>query len=232
MPNPRYDLLLADADNTLFDFHAAEKAALADALAQWGLPRDEGVTLLYSRINQSLWEAHERGEISQEALKTERFLRLLRHLPPARVGAPALALAFTEHLGRYAFLMPGALSFVRAVHPHMPIVLVTNGIARVQRARLMRSQIAPYIAGAFISEEVGASKPDPRMLLMAMEHMGIGDKGRAILLGDSLSADIEAARRGGIACIHLCGPGNTSPHSPADFQAESLEEAQRILLGG
>ncbi len=232
MPKRNYSLLLSDADNTLFDFYAAEKATLHDALSFCGLPFSEETAALYSRINESLWKAYERREITQEELRIIRFGRLLSHFPQASHTAEEVGTCFTDCLGQYAFLLPGALDFVKTVHKIMPIVLVTNGIASVQRSRLQKSEIAPYIAEAVISGEIGSSKPDPKMIHVAMEKMNVTDKSSVILLGDSLTADIEAARRAGIASIHLCGQGNKQAKSPAGFQAETLEDACKILLGG
>ena len=231
MPATPYSLLLSDADNTLFDFFAAEKAALRDALSVCGLPFTNETAALYSSINDGLWKAYERREITQESLRVERFRRLLAHFPEVSLAPEEVGRHFTDRLGQYAYLLPGALEFVKAVHPLMPIVLVTNGITTVQKARLAKSEIAPYIARAVISEEIGASKPDPKMLFAAMEQMGVTDKSQVILLGDSLTADIEAARRAGIKSIHLCGPGKKDENSPADFQAETLREALELLLG-
>ncbi len=231
MPASRYSLLLSDADNTLFDFYAAEEAALRDALSFCGLPFSEETARLYSRINEALWKAYERREVTQEELRILRFQRLLSHFPEASHTAEEVGNCFTGRLGQYAFLLPGALEFVKTVHKAMPIVLVTNGIASVQRSRLQKSEIAPYIAEAVISGEIGSSKPDPQMIHVAMEKMNVTDKSSVILLGDSLTADIEAARRAGIASIHLCGQGFRQAKSPADFQAETLADACKILLG-
>ena len=225
-----YSLLLSDADNTLFDFYAAEKAALRDAMAFCGLTFNDEAAAQYSRINEALWKAYEKKEITQEALRVERFHQLLSHFPDTGFSAEDVGQRFTDRLGQYAFLLPGAFEFVKEVSKHMPIVLVTNGIASVQKSRLQRSEIAPYIKDAVISGEIGSSKPDPQMLYVAMERMSIPDKSRVILLGDSLTADIEAARRAGVASIHLCGEGNRQDVSPADYQAETLVDARHILL--
>ncbi len=226
-----YSLLLSDADNTLFDFYAAEESALRDALSYCGLPFSMDTARLYSHINESLWKAYEQKEITQDALRIQRFKLLLDYFPDHCHTPEEVGLVFTDRLGQYAYLMPGALDFVQIVSQHMPIVLVTNGIASVQKSRLQRSVIAPYITDAVISGEIGASKPDPKMLFIAMEKMTITDKSKVILLGDSLSADIKAANRAGIASIHLCGTGKKQAQSPASFQAETLEEARKIILG-
>ncbi len=57
----RYDIVLLDADNTLFDFDAAEAQALAAVLAEFGWPREEGTKRAYLEINRALWSAFDRG---------------------------------------------------------------------------------------------------------------------------------------------------------------------------
>ena len=57
----RYDIVLLDADNTLFDFNAAEARALDAVLAEFGWPRDEETKQTYLEINHALWSAFDRG---------------------------------------------------------------------------------------------------------------------------------------------------------------------------
>ena len=72
----RYDIVLLDADNTLFDFNAAEAQALDAVLAEFGWPRDEGTKQTYLEINHALWSAFDRGEAEESFLTVERFRRL------------------------------------------------------------------------------------------------------------------------------------------------------------
>lgn len=98
----RYRYLLVDNDNTLMDFNASERHALTAALSAFDLPHDAAVCARYHQINRALWEALERGETTQAALKVERFARLLRTLPPGGAAAEALAARFQEELSRRA----------------------------------------------------------------------------------------------------------------------------------
>ena len=69
----QYTCLLFDADNTLLDFSAAEKKAFRETCQTAGiLCSDEGYRQ-YSHINDGLWKKLERGEITAEKLKVERF---------------------------------------------------------------------------------------------------------------------------------------------------------------
>ena len=48
---PRYDVVLFDADNTLFDFDRSEREALAGLLRAHGLPGGAADVALYHKIN-------------------------------------------------------------------------------------------------------------------------------------------------------------------------------------
>jgi len=60
-----YDIILMDADDTLFDFEKAEEFAFRRAMQEFRLPYSEDHRQLYRKINQNLWEALERGETTQ-----------------------------------------------------------------------------------------------------------------------------------------------------------------------
>jgi len=222
----RYDILLCDADETLFDFPSGEKQALIDTFLSFGLEADENVTALYHQINDALWKALERGEITQEKLKTERFRQLIE-IKNLALTPEAMADAYVHNLSRQAHLMPGAEAFCQAVSAKMPIYLVTNGISIIQRARLQRSTIAPYIADIIISQEVGARKPDPAMLEVALSKAGI-EKEKAVMLGDSITADIPAANSAGVDSILITW--GKSIKSAATYHVKDLREAQAIIL--
>ena len=61
-----------------------------------------------------------------------------------------------------------------------------------------------------------------------LEALGCADPREAVLLGDSLSADIGCARAAGIDSIWLAPAGQSSPLPT--WIAHSLAEAERILL--
>ena len=205
----RYRYLLADNDNTLMDFFAAEAAALRDTLREFDLPTDDATVRLYSGINDALWKALERGETTQGELKVERFRQLLEALQEAR-DAVAVAAAYAGHLSEHADLMPGCMEFLQTVHRHMKIALVSNGVSAIQRGRLSRCPFTPLLDAIIISEEIGVSKPDPRMVEAALQALGCTDKKEAVLLGDSLTADIAAAKNAGIDAIWLNPKGDAA----------------------
>lgn len=225
----RYRYLLADNDNTLMDFDAAERKSLRDALTAFGKPFSDEVFTTYHHINKLLWEALERGETTQAALKIERFAQLCQHYGWQDVDAKALAVTFQDKLSTHADLLPGALHLLQAVHGKMKIALVSNGVSATQRGRLSVCEFTPLLDAVIISEEIGVSKPNPLMVEKALDLLGCTDKREAVFLGDSHSADIAAAHNAGVDSIWLTRHGK-GQSDKATYIVESLEEAEALLL--
>jgi 2-haloacid dehalogenase len=193
-----YKAVFFDADDTLFDYPKAERAALRACLREFGLRIELGILIdSYRRHNLELWQAFERGETDQAALRVERFRRVA-----AEFGIPGLPLErisafYLEALSRQPQLMPGALATVRALAKKFPLALVTNGIASVQRPRFAASPITAYFQAVVISEEAGVAKPDPRIFAPALRKIGV-EAGEVLYVGDSVTSDMAAARNAGM----------------------------------
>ena len=59
----KYEILLFDADNTLFDFSLAERAAISETMRAFGIVPTEALVCSYSEVNDRMWKMLERGEI-------------------------------------------------------------------------------------------------------------------------------------------------------------------------
>lgn len=223
-----YTWLLFDADGTLFDYDRAERLALERTLAHFGVELDEATLQSYRRFNGQVWAAFEQGAISSLALRFRRFELLFLELG-LHIDAAACSDLYLRNLGQVADLLPGALEVVRALHGHYRLALVTNGLQEVQRPRLERSAIAPYIAELIISEEVGAAKPAPAYFDAARARIGNPPKEQVLLIGDNWSSDIAGAHGCGIdACWY--NPGRRTPPGPVKYEIQALEELLDVLL--
>lgn len=225
-----YEYVLFDADNTLFDFDAAEHTALEATLAHYDLPGGDAVHKYYQAVNAALWAAHERGEVSRDALVVERFAALLGELGAQR-DAAALNSYYLARLGEDAGLLPGAEALCQALAPCCTLAIVTNGVGRVQRGRLARSPLKDLFPYLFISEELGCQKPEKGFFDRVFHSMDIKDPSRVILVGDSLSADIQGAVNAGVSSIwynpkNLPLRGNAVP----TYIAPQFSSIRSILL--
>lgn len=224
----QFRVLLADADGTLFNFHRGERVAISNTFCRFGIPDTAENADVYHRVNDAQWKRLERGETTQARLRVDRFTDFLRET--GLQGDPnALCDYFVEQLAQQRFPMDGAEAFVRAVSAHAPIWLVTNGIARVQHGRFDDCALTPYLSGMVISEEVGKSKPDPAMLFEALNRAGHIAPEDAILIGDSVTADIAAARNAGIRSILFTDGKEPPANHGADFVARTFDQALAVL---
>jgi YjjG family noncanonical pyrimidine nucleotidase len=192
-----YAWIIFDADGTLFDYRAAEAAALQGGFCAVGLPWDPAYGPLYTGINAAIWLEYERGEIDQVRLRTERFERLF-----AEVGLAADTADFSRRylavLARQAALLPGAESVVRRLSGSHRLLLLTNGLAEVQRPRFAAAPIRDCFAEVVISEEVGLAKPDPAIFDLALERAGNPERSAVLVVGDGLSSDIAGGAAAGL----------------------------------
>ena len=192
-----YRYLLFDADGTLFDFERAEAEALRQTLhlheLQWSVRARD----LYRDINQNLWQEFEQGLISKDRLQIERFKRLLEQVPLP--GDPeVINTSYVNELGRCSFLFDGAEDICRRLSDHHKLAIITNGIAGVQYPRFEKSPLAAIISDLFISEEIGYQKPQAEFFTHVLAALQIEDRKSALVIGDSLTADIMGGINAGI----------------------------------
>ncbi|MFP4551315.1 MAG: YjjG family noncanonical pyrimidine nucleotidase [Spirochaetales bacterium] len=228
----RYAPILLDADDTVFDFYAAETFALEKALAEVGYTAPASTYLSeFRRINGPLWEALEAGQIDSQTLRVARFSQLLPLLGLAADPA-TLSTRYLSYLGQADALLPGAIEFLDAVAGKAPVVLLTNGIGVVQRSRLERSGLSARFAAVVISEEVGSQKPDPAIFEHALNLVPEQPGLSPVMIGDGLGSDIRGAMDAGIESIWVNVRNKPKPDdiSPT-WTVTSLREAIPLVVG-
>jgi len=227
----RYPIVLFDADGTLFDFERTAAAALERTFDEYGLAYRPDHILTYRAIDERLWQALERGEITRARLLVKRFEEFL-----AAIGATADPKAFGDrymgHVAHGTHLIEGAPEVIESLAGHARLALITNGFSTVQRSRFAQAPIADAFETIVISEEIGAAKPDPAIFDETFRRMGNPHKADVLIVGDSLSSDIA----GGIAYgIDTCWFNPTGEPVPADLEIaheiRALHDVPSIVLG-
>ena len=194
----KYKAVLLDADDTIFDFQASERSAFERTAVHFGFPPE--LYPDYHRINDGLWKALERGEVTKERLRVQRY-EMLAEEAGLNYDPRAVTEYYGECLAEGYFLIEGATQLLEALHGRMAVYLCTNGVSEVQRRRIAGTGIAPYLDGVFISEELGAEKPAKAFYDKVFEQIPY-EKSEVIALGDSPSSDIKGAHGYGIdSCI-------------------------------
>jgi len=225
----KYDILLCDIDDTLFDFHKGEAIALENTFRAFDIPLNEETWAAYDAANREQWRKLERGETTSQKLRVDRFAEFLRAIGQER-DADAMSDVMIDNLGQQRWPLPYCVELCGQVSQKMPIWLVTNGIARVQHSRMENCILTPYISGMVISEEMGVSKPNPKMVWEALAQAGVDDLSRAVFLGDSQTSDIAAANNAGVDSILFTNGKDIPADHKATYAVRTLEEACEIIL--
>lgn len=224
---PRYEHVLLDADMTLFDFERSEREALHQVLTDRGYPTDRETVALYLKINSALWDANARGEIDQDFLMVERFAAFMRvkggEHDPRRFNQDYL-----EALAAGGHLLPGAEAFCRTLADGgCKLAIVTNGLPTAQWGRFDRSPLKEVIPHMFVSMELGCQKPQPEFFDQVCAALGIRDRRRAVIIGDSLRTDVLGGNNAGIDAVWY-NPGGL-PQDPAIRPVKTVADYEEIL---
>lgn len=221
----KYRGFIIDADNTLFDFDRAQRDALFESLKllKYSDFSDETYDL-YESINKTLWKSLEEGKIERGSLKVERFRLLLDELQ-IEGDSEKLARLYLKHLGRKDYLLPHAIEVLEYLYRRALLVLLTNGITRVQQERITRSGIEIFFQDIIISEETGLTKPDPAIFLLAAKRINLAPSD-LLCVGDSPSSDIRGGYNAG---MDTCWLRSTSADYPGqepepDYIIDDLRE--------
>ena len=155
----RFDTVLIDVDDTLFDFRKSSFEALVKAFAEIGVTFTEEDMLKYEVFNDQMWKSYELGEIEKDFIYAERFRRYF-----ASIGLDADPVAINRRylleLAEGRNFMPHCKELLQALHGKYLVVIVTNGDTYAQERRIERSGMVQYFDYVFISEQLGTKKPE------------------------------------------------------------------------
>lgn len=194
----KYEIIMFDADETLFDFKKSEKYALKNTMLEFHIEYDENYHLkVYKKINTAIWKELENGLIIQKKLNVERFRRLSDKLN-AGFDEIDFAKSYMKHLSYASFLYDDSMELLENLHKDYRLTIITNGLKDVQYNRIGKSVIAKYLEDIVISEEVEFAKPDPKIFELALKNINHTDKSKVLMIGDNLTSDIQGGINFGI----------------------------------
>ncbi|MBS2097987.1 YjjG family noncanonical pyrimidine nucleotidase [Carboxylicivirga linearis] len=198
----KYKHLFFDLDHTLWDFEANSEETLIELFDSFHLNKyfDDfnDFHARYETHNLYLWSQYRKGNVDKKTLNTQRF-----YLPFSEVGFDDIAIA-QEFAKQYLAvsptktrLFPNTIEVLKKLQPHYQMHIITNGFREVQSKKLKNSGLAPFFKNIYISELIGVQKPHPYFFDYFIRSCNTSKK-EALVIGDSLEADIEGAIKAGI----------------------------------
>ena len=220
--------ILWDVDGTLLDFLAAEKAAVQRLFGEFGLGTcTDGMVARYSAINDAYWKRLERGEITKQEVLTGRFREFFTELGLEADLAEAFNAKFQLALGDTVVYRDDSLTIVKALHGRVRQYVVSNGTVVAQTKKLSRSGLGAWMEGVFLSEQLGAEKPNMAFFEKVFTALPDIDKADMLIVGDSLTSDMQ----GGIAAgIPTCWYNPARLPRPADMEITyEIQDLNQVL---
>jgi 2-haloacid dehalogenase len=227
----KYELLLFDADGTLFDFEKCEAEALNNTLNSFNISSaNHDLPALFKQVNHKIWEEFENKSITADNLKVERFKRYFELIKidtdPGNFSAQYLI-----NLSKGTYLLSGAYELLKSISTDFKIVIVTNGLTSVQKPRFENSAIHSFVDSYVISEEFGIPKPNSEIFEYALSQVDHPEKSTTLMIGDKLSSDIKGGRDFGVdTCWYNPEQQNNSTDIKPDYEIKALSELEQIIL--
>ena len=222
------EYLFLDLDDTILDFKMAEYKALQGTLRAFGIEPTAAVCSRYSQINQLHWEALERGELTRSQVMVGRFETLFREME-VEGDAAACSRRYMENLGEGHDFLPGALEAVKRLSRKYKLYAATNGTKTVQAKRIEGAGLQKYFQNIFISQDIGIEKPAPEFFEKCFERIPGFDPRRAMIVGDSLTSDIQGGINSGMVTCWVNPSHKVSTTVTPDYEIENLSQLEALL---
>lgn len=225
------DTILWDVDGTLLDFGAAEYAAIKSLFSEFGFGEcsDEMIGR-YSAINDSFWKRLERREITKEQVLIGRFEQFFSEYGISTERVREFNEKYQPRLGDTIVYCDDSYNIVKSLKGKVRQYAVSNGTVAAQTKKMKRSGFGELLDGVFLSENIGAEKPDIAFFEKVFEAIKPVDKSRTVIVGDSLTSDMQGGINAGIKTCLYAPKGVSIPENKhIDYVIKDLHEIFDII---
>ena len=223
------EFLFLDLDDTILDFHKAERIALSKTIRDFGVEPTEEVLTLYHGINKWHWEQLELGKMVREEVLVGRFAMLFAE-KNVDVDPVIVARTYEKNLSIGHYFLPGAEEAVELLYKKYRLFLTSNGTASVQKGRMTSANLYRFFEKVFVSQEIGHNKPAKAYFDACFAQIPDFDPAKAMIVGDSLSSDIQGGINAGIKTCWV-NPHHAAPKNgiAPDYEIEALHQLEALL---
>ena len=223
------EFLFLDLDDTILDFHQAERVAIAKTLRDFGVEPTEEVLGRYHLINKWHWEQLELGKMTRPQVLSGRFRVLFGELG-VDADPEAVTARYSENLSRGHWFLPGAEEAVEKLSKKYRLFLASNGTASVQKGRMTSANLYRFFEQVFVSQEIGHNKPARAFFDICFSRIEGFDPEKAMMVGDSLTSDMRGGNNAGIKTCWV-NPGHAEGNAEIhiDYEIEALAQLPALL---
>lgn len=194
-----------DLDHTLWDFERNSALTFEKILAENHIDVDLTEFLeIYIPTNLAFWKLYREERISKPQLRYQRLKTVFDALkyPIPNETINLLSQEYIAHLSNYNHLFPNTIEVLEYLRPKYTLHIITNGFQEIQEKKLKNANISNYFTHIINSEMAGVKKPNPIIFQLALRTAKVAPQ-KALMIGDSLEADILGARAVGLHTLHF-----------------------------
>lgn len=225
-------VILWDMDGTLLDFEKAEYQAIRKCFEIFGLGECTSEMICrYSVINKKYWERLERKELTKPEVLVGRFEEFFTKENIQTDCAAEFNKEYQLRLGDTICFCDNSFELVKELKGRIKQYAVTNGTKVAQDRKLERSGLLDLFDDVFISEEVGVEKPDVKFFEYVWTQIGTYAPDEVIIVGDSLTSDIQGGNNAGILTCWYNPKGLINDRGvKVDYEISDLQTLRNIVM--
>ncbi|WP_411896004.1 YjjG family noncanonical pyrimidine nucleotidase [Winogradskyella sp. A2] len=194
-----------DLDHTLWDFDKNSGLTFKKIFELNNIDIELSTFLdVYEPINLKYWKMYREERVSKPDLRygrlKEAFDEVGVHVNDKMIDH--LSVTYIDYLTTFNHLFDGTIEILEYLQFKYHLHIITNGFEEAQERKMKNSNIRSYFKTVTNSEMVGVKKPNPKIFNFALNSAEAEPK-ESIMIGDSLEADIEGAKKVGMRTIHF-----------------------------
>lgn len=223
--------ILWDVDGTLLDFIAAEKAAIKTLFGEFNLGQcSDEMIKRYSEINKTYWQRLERGEITKQEVLVGRFKEFFKSEGIDISVVEEFNSLYQLRLGDTIVYHDDSLEIIKSLQGRVRQYVVSNGTVEAQSKKLRLSGLGELVDGIFLSEHIGVEKPNIEFFDKVLEEIKPAERSSILIVGDSLTSDIQGGNNAGIVTCWYNPLGDKAPDKyRIDYEISDLHQIYEII---
>lgn len=223
--------ILWDVDGTLLDFIAAEKAAIKTLFGEFNLGQcSDEMIKRYSEINKTYWQRLERGEITKQEVLVGRFKEFFKSEGIDISVVEEFNSLYQLRLGDTIIYHDDSLEIIKSLQGRVRQYVVSNGTVDAQSKKLRLSGLGELVDGIFLSEHIEVEKPNIEFFDKVLEEIKPADRSSILIVGDSLTSDIQGGNNAGIVTCWYNPLGDKAPDKyRIDYEISDLHQIYEII---
>ena len=214
-----------DLDHTLWDFEKNSALTFEKIFNELKIEIPLSVFLgKYNPINQAYWKLYREDRITQIELRLKRLEETFEAIGFETTGDMINQISdkYIEYLSTFPHLFPETIIILNGLQKKYNLHIITNGFEAVQHTKIQRSGLKPFFSHVITADKVGVKKPNPIIFEHALKTINTLPQ-NALMIGDSLEADILGAIHSGMQAIHF-----NSHHEPFHEHCNIINKLEEL----